>query len=82
MRLVVDLTDVTFIDSVGGRGNIVFARFGAEFAASTSYTLDICERLQLPHALTGTSQANSLRNSSTGNGQSPPDAVDSQKKGV
>jgi hypothetical protein len=67
-------------------GIIVFARFGAEFAASTSYTLDICGHLQLPLALTGTSQANSLRNSSTGNGQSRtqllPDPIDSQKKGV
>ena len=47
MRLVVDLTDVTFIDSVGEEVLSFFGRFGAEFAASTSYTLDVCERLRL-----------------------------------
>jgi hypothetical protein len=47
MRLVVDLTDVTFIDSVGEDVLSFFGRFGAEFAASTSYTLDVCERLHL-----------------------------------
>lgn len=47
MRLVVDLTDVTFIDSVGEEVLSFFARFNAEFVAQTSYTLDICERLSL-----------------------------------
>jgi len=47
MRLVVDLTDVTFIDSVGEEVLSFFGRFGAEFAASTSYALDVCERLHL-----------------------------------
>lgn len=47
MRLVVDLTDVTFIDSVGEEVLSFFGRFGAEFVAQTSYTLDICERLHL-----------------------------------
>jgi len=47
VRLVVDLTDVTFIDSVGEEVLSFFGRFGAEFAASTSYALDVCERLHL-----------------------------------
>jgi hypothetical protein len=47
MRLVVDLTDVTFIDSVGEEVLSFFGWFGAEFAASASYTLDVCERLHL-----------------------------------
>ena len=47
MRLVVDLTDVTFIDSVGEEALSFFGRFGTEFVAQTSYTLDICERLHL-----------------------------------
>ena len=81
-RLIVDLTEVVFIDAVGEEVLSFFGRFGAQFVAPTSYTLDVCERLQLPLALTGTSQANSLRNSSTGNGQSRPDAVDSQEKGL
>ena len=47
VRLVVDLTDVTFIDSVGEEVLSFFGRCGAEFAASSSYTLDVCERLHL-----------------------------------
>jgi hypothetical protein len=55
MRLVVDLTDVAFIDSVGEEVLSFFGRFGAEFAASTSYTLDVCERLHLRLARDGAS---------------------------
>jgi hypothetical protein len=47
VRLVVDLTEVTFVDSVGEEVLSFFGRFGAEFAAQTSYTLEICERLQI-----------------------------------
>ena len=47
MALVVDLTEVTFIDSLGEEVLSFFGRFGAEFVAQTSYTLDICERLHL-----------------------------------
>jgi hypothetical protein len=58
MRLVVDLTDVTFIDSAGEKVLSFFGRFGAEFAASTSYTLDVCERLHLRLARDGASDTN------------------------
>ena len=47
MTLIVDLTEVTFIDSVGEEVLSFFGRFGAEFVAQTSYTLDMCERLHL-----------------------------------
>jgi STAS domain-containing protein len=47
VKLVVDLTEVTFIDSVGEEVLSFFGRFGAEFVAQTSYTVDICERLHL-----------------------------------
>jgi hypothetical protein len=47
VTLVVDLSEVTFIDSVGEEVLSFFDRFGAEFVAQTSYTLDICERLHL-----------------------------------
>ena len=53
MTLVVDLTEVTFIDSVGEEVLSFFGRFGAEFVAQTSYTLDICERLHLRLARIG-----------------------------
>jgi hypothetical protein len=47
MTLVVDLTEVTFIDSVGEEVLSFFGLLGAEFVAQTSYTLDMCERLHL-----------------------------------
>jgi hypothetical protein len=47
MTLIVDLTEVTFIDSVGEEVLSFFGRFGAEFVAQTSYALDMCERLHL-----------------------------------
>ncbi len=50
LRLLVDLTDVTFIDSVGESALQFFGRMGAEFIATNSYALDICERLGLPLA--------------------------------
>jgi hypothetical protein len=61
MRLVVDLTDVIFIDSVGEEVLSFFGRSGAEFAASTSYTLDVCERLDLRLARDGTSDTDTSR---------------------
>ena len=47
MTLLVDITDVTFIDSAGEEVLSFFGRFGAEFSAETSYALDVCERLHL-----------------------------------
>jgi hypothetical protein len=47
MRLLVDITEVTFIDSAGEEALSFFGRFGAEFLAETSYSLDVCERLEL-----------------------------------
>jgi hypothetical protein len=57
-RLVVDLTEVTFIDSVGEDVLSFFGRFGAEFVAQTSYSLDVCERLHLHLARSEASDAN------------------------
>lgn len=58
IRLVVDLTEVTFVDSEGEEALSFFGRFGAEFVAQTSYTLDICERLHLRVARDGESDSN------------------------
>ena len=46
--LVVDLTEVMFIDAVGENVLSFIKKLGAEFVADTAYSLDICERLQLP----------------------------------
>jgi hypothetical protein len=79
MRLVVDLTEVVFVDAVGEEVLSFFGWFGAQFVAPTSYTLDVCERLRLSLAPTGT-HANSLGSSSAGDGQSRLDAAEPQRK--
>jgi len=58
MRLVIDLTEVTFVDSVGEEVLSFFGCFGAEFAAQTSYAVDICERLHLRLVRDGAPNAN------------------------
>ena len=65
VRLVIDLTDVTFIDPVGEEVLSFFGRFGTEFVAQTSYTLDICERLHLRIARDGASDTNTSGASGT-----------------
>lgn len=51
--LVVDLREVTFIDSVGEATLSFFGRLGAKFVAEDAYTLDVCQRLHLPLARNG-----------------------------
>jgi hypothetical protein len=48
MRLVLDLTDVTFVDSTGEDVLSFFGGMGAEFIADNAYSRDLCERLNLP----------------------------------
>lgn len=59
--LLVDLTDVTFIDSTGEDVLSFFGRLGAEFVAETSYALDVCARLHLPLAHDGSPDPNPSR---------------------
>src|ERR1039457_6704962 len=46
--LVVDLTDVSYVDSVGEKVLTWLASVGASFMAKTVYAASLCERLQLP----------------------------------
>lgn len=46
-NLVVDLSEVTFVDSKGEEVLLWLHRNGARFRADSSYALDVCERLQL-----------------------------------
>jgi len=39
---------VMFIDAIGEEVLLFVKRLGAQFVAETSYSRDICERLQLP----------------------------------
>ncbi|MGO9677942.1 MAG: STAS domain-containing protein [Candidatus Sulfotelmatobacter sp.] len=48
LELVVDLTDVMFIDTIGEEVLSFVKRLGARFIAETSYSRDVCERLSLP----------------------------------
>jgi anti-anti-sigma regulatory factor len=48
MKLVIDLTEVLFIDALGEGVLFFLKRLGAQFVAETSYSRDVCERLQLP----------------------------------
>jgi hypothetical protein len=82
MRLTVDLTDVTFIDSMGEEVLASFGRFGAEFVAPTSYTLDVCERLHLCLVRGGTSDANTSGPSRTNAGRCTPHIGQPQKDEV
>jgi len=49
--LIVDITDVSYIDSVGEQVLAWLASIGASFMAGGVYAASVCERLQLP--LTG-----------------------------
>ena len=48
LELVVDLTDVMFIDAVGEDVLSFVNKLGGQFVAETAYSRDICERLSLP----------------------------------
>jgi len=49
-RLIVDLAEVTAVDSVGEEVLLFFGRLGAEFIADNIYARYLCERLHLPLA--------------------------------
>jgi hypothetical protein len=51
MRLVVDITELMIVDALGEEVLSFFKRLGAQFLAETAYSLDVCERLQLPLVL-------------------------------
>jgi hypothetical protein len=48
LELIVDLTEVTFIDAMGENVLSLLKKLGAEFVAETAYSRDICDRLSLP----------------------------------
>ena len=54
-KLLVDLTEVVFIDTTGEEVLSFLGQFGAEFLAPNSYVFDVCERLNLRAAPNGSS---------------------------
>ena len=53
LKLLVDLTEVTSLDSAGEEVLSFFGRLGAEFVADNVYARYLCERLYLPLAPEG-----------------------------
>ncbi len=47
-ELTVDISEVTYVDSVGELALMWMRLVGAKFVAQSSYSLDVCERLHLP----------------------------------
>ena len=54
-KLLVDLTEVVFIDAVGEEVLSFLGQLGGEFVTPNSYVLDVCERLNLRVAPNGSS---------------------------
>jgi hypothetical protein len=50
LRLVVNLSEVTFVDLVGEEVLLWLAQIGGKFVAENCYALHVCERLRLPMA--------------------------------
>ena len=71
-KLLVDLTEVVFIDAAGEEVLSFLGQFGAEFVAPNSYLLDVCERLKLRVAPNGSSHLNALGEPLTNGDQSRP----------
>ena len=59
-KLLVDLTEVVFIDAAGEEVLSFLGQFGAQFVAPNSYVLDVCERLNLGVAPNGSSHLSAL----------------------
>jgi hypothetical protein len=72
VKLIVDLTEVVFIDNVGEEALSSHGRFGAAFVAPNSYTLDVCERLSVSVAPNGISPENALGSADVDGRQSAP----------
>ena len=78
-KLVVDLEEIVFIDTVGEQVLSLFGRLGAEFVAPTSYALDVCERLHLPLAQTNGSRANKTHACPSNNSRPADDSPEPKK---
>ena len=47
-KLVVDLSEVSFVDEVGEEVLLWFKEIGTTFVAESAYSRDVCDLLQLP----------------------------------
>jgi hypothetical protein len=70
--LLVDLTEVVFIDAAGEEVLSFLGQFGVQFVAPNSYVLDVCERLNLRVAPNGSSYLSALGEPPGGANRSKP----------
>jgi len=68
--LIVDLTDISYVDAVGEQLLICLSSIGAKFAAMNVYAAGLCERLGLP--LLGGVSARHVQNSVNRDDQASP----------
>lgn len=47
-KVVVNLSEVSFVDAVGEELLSSLGRIGVKFVAESAYALDVCDRLKLP----------------------------------
>ena len=59
-KLLVDLTEVVFIDAAGEEVLSFLGEIGADFVAPNSYVLDVCEHLNLRVAPNGGADLSAL----------------------
>ena len=79
-NLLVDLTEVVFIDAVGEEVLSFLGQLGAEFVAPNSYALDVCERLNLRVVPNGSSYLNALGEPSANGDPSGPNGSKPRKR--
>ena len=71
-KLLVDLTEVEFIDAAGEEVLSSLGQLGAEFVAPNSYALDVCERLKLRVAVNGSPDLTAFEEPPTNGDRSHP----------
>jgi hypothetical protein len=79
-KVLVDLTEVVFIDAVGEEVLSFLGQFGAQFVAPNSYVLDVCERLNLRVATNGSAHLNTLGSPPANGDHSGPNRSKSRKR--
>ena len=79
-KLLVDLTEVVFIDAAGEEVLSFLGQFGAKFVAPNSYVLDVCERLNLRVAPNDNAHLNALTELPANGGQSRPNKSKPRKR--
>ncbi len=79
-KLLVDLTEVVFIDAVGEKVLSFLGRLGGEFVTPNSYVLDVCERLNLRVAPNGGAHLGALGEPPANGDQSGPNRSKPRKR--